>query len=140
MSTLRLGEWQTAAPAPQLPVEAFGLLNYLRFVALDCRAKPRTDLFEACALLHATKDRTQQAHAEALMRCIGQALGKPARLYAPGVTEVTFDENWLTQLGLASARQDTASVRFLIQSRVSQENQRLVGYLVHQVAKHNATI
>ena len=140
MATLRLGEWQTAAPAPQLPAEAFGLLNYLRFVALDCRAKPRTDLFEACALLHATKDRTQQTHAEALMRCIGQALGKPARLYAPGVIEVTFDENWLTQLGLASARQDTASVRFLIQSRVSQEHQRLVGYLVHQISKHDISI
>ena len=29
--------------------EAWAFLNHLRFVAMECRVKPRTDLFEACA-------------------------------------------------------------------------------------------
>lgn len=131
---LRSEKWAKDALEQKLDPEAFEFLNYLRFVAMSCRAKPHTDLFEACALLHTQQDRTQQAHAEALMRCLNEALGKPARLYAPGVTEMTFDERWLSQLYLATAREDGASVHFLVQSRVAQQNRRLITFLVRWVA------
>ncbi|WP_282127091.1 hypothetical protein [Roseobacter litoralis] len=133
MLPLHSEKWANAAPEQKLEPDALGFLNYLRFVAMNCRAKPHTDLFEACALLHTEHDKTQQAHAEALMRCLNEALGKPARLYAPGVTEMTFDESWLLQLCLASARQDRASVYFLVQSRVAREHRRLITFLVHWI-------
>ena len=133
---LHCDQWAHRAPEQEPDARALGFLNYLRFVSMNCRAKPYTGLFEACALLHTQQDRTQQAHAEALMRCLNEALGKPARLYAPGVTEMTFDESWLLQLCLASARQDRASVQFLVQSRVAHENRRLITFLVHWIVDH----
>lgn len=133
MLPLRCEKWVNAAPQRKPEPEAMGFLNYLRFVAMNCRAKPHTDLFEACALLHREQDKTQQAHAEALMRCLNEALGKPARLYAPGVEEMTFDESWLLQLCLASARQDNASVDFLVQSRIARENRRLITFLIGSI-------
>lgn len=115
--------------------QSFAYLNYLRFVSMRCRAMPRTDLFEACALLHVSRTDTQQAYAEALMRCLHEALGKRPQLFAPGVTEVSFDERWLLQLGLASAREDDLSLRFLLTSRVAQEHRRLMSYLVRNMAE-----
>ena len=109
-------------------------LNHLRFVAMKCRVKPRTALFEACALLTAQKSAEQAAYAEALMRCINEALGKPARLLSPGVSELTFDERWLIQLARASARGDEDSLRFLLSSRVAFENRRLVRFLIGRIA------
>ena len=120
---------------PEVLPEAFGFLNHLRFTAMGCRAKPRTGLFEACALLHANNEASRQAHAEALMRCLGEALGKPARLHASGVEELTFDERWLVQLGVASARRDEASLRFLLQSRVGREHRRLISFLVGRISE-----
>lgn len=117
-----------------MDLRAVGFLNHLRFVAMDCRSKPRIDLFEACALLQVTESKTQQAHAEALMRCLNEALGKPARLYAPGVIEMTFDERWLLQLGVASSSGDQASVNFLLLSRVARQHRRLVSFLIHQIS------
>lgn len=117
-----------------LPTGAQGFLNHLRFVAMNCRSKPRTDLFEACALLQVTRGATLQAHAEALMRCLPEALGKPAKLHAPGVSELSFDESWLVQLGIASAGRDHASMTFLLHSRVVREHRRLVSFLVSQIS------
>ena len=95
---------------------------------------PRTQLFEACALLHASGSQTVEAHAEALMRCLNEALGKRAKLHAPGVSEISFDERWLIQLGTATARGDELSLRFLLRSRVAHEHRRLVTYLIRQVS------
>ncbi|MEL7213168.1 MAG: hypothetical protein AAGK92_10930 [Pseudomonadota bacterium] len=107
----------------------------MRFVAMGCRSKPRADLFEACALLQTTRGATQEAYAEALMRCLGEAVGKPVRLHAPGVTELSFDEAWLVQLGIASARGDAASLSFLLQSRVALPHRRLVAFLIKQISE-----
>ena len=71
---------------------------------MSCRVKPQTDLFEACALLKVNRSETLDAHAEALVRCLGEAFGKPPRLYAPGISEFTFDEQWL-RLEKSRARQ-----------------------------------
>ena len=136
METMRLQHVVDDTPGNDLSAEEFGFLNYLRFISMRCRAKPRTDLFEACALLHVSQSASQEAHAEALMRCLNEALCKSARLCATGTSELTFDESWLVQLGCASARQDEASLRFLLASRVAHENRRLIRFLVARVSEY----
>ena len=123
-----------AEAAPELSANVMLFLNHLRFVAMSCRAKPRTALFEACALLQADRSASLDAHAEALMRCLNEALGKPARLLMPGTSELTFDERWLLELGRAFGRADKASCQFLLGSRVAHENRRLVGFLVGRIS------
>ncbi|WP_415400598.1 hypothetical protein [Tateyamaria sp. SN3-11] len=115
--------------------QAFGYLNLLRSKAMDGRAKPRTDLFQACALLQVTRTASREAHAEALMRCLDEALGKRARLHAPGTAEMTFDETWLVELGQAAARNDSASQSFLLGSRVLPQHRRLVRFLVGRISE-----
>ncbi|WP_415919281.1 hypothetical protein [Tateyamaria sp. SN6-1] len=112
-----------------------GYLNHLRFQSMSCRTKPRANLFEACALLQVSRDASREAHAEALMRCLSEALGQPARLHAPGSVELTFDEMWLLQLGRSLVQDDGASVSFLLERRVRREHQRLVRFLVGRIAE-----
>lgn len=114
---------------------ALNFLNFLRFTALGCRIKPRTDLFHACALLQVTRSQSLEAHAEALMRCLPEALGKTPQLFAPKVVEMSFDERWLDQLGQAAGRNDHASIAFLIRSRVLPEHRRLVTFLVLRISE-----
>ena len=117
------------------PAEASNLLNFLRFTAFSCRVKPRTDLFKACALLHVNRSQSLESHAEALMRCLQEALGKSPKLHAPGTAEMSFDEAWLVQLGDAIARDNQASIAFLLRSRVLPEHRRLVGFLVGRISE-----
>jgi hypothetical protein len=119
--------------------EDFALLNHLRFVAMSCRSKPRSDLFVACALLQSTPVAEAQAFAEALMRCLAEALGKPARLHAPGVAELSFDEAWLAALCRAARTQDEASLRFLLDARIKREHRRLVRFLLTRVVQSVAS-
>lgn len=140
MVALHHEHWIAPQAKPVHSPEVLGFVNHLRFVSMSCRAKPRTDLFHACALLHGAQADAQKAHAEALMRCLNQALGKPARLHAPGVGEMTFDESWLVQLGLASARGDQASLSFLLASRVAHQHRRLVRFLVGQISERFSLI
>lgn len=122
-------------PATDTRSETPSLLNFLRFTALSCRAKPRTDLFHACALLHVSRSRSLEAHAEALMRCLNDAVGKNLRFHAPGTAEMSFDEAWLVQLSDALLRDDNASTSFLLRSRVMPEHRRLVGFLIGWIAR-----
>jgi hypothetical protein len=115
-------------------VGAGAFLNHLRFTAMQCRTKPQTELFQACALLQVSQSDCQVAHSEALMRCLGQALGQPARLLAPGTAELTFDERWLVQVGTACADGDDLSLAFLLRSRVAHENRRLITFLIRRIA------
>lgn len=133
---MALTEIHAPVARPSVPpaTETMSYLNHLRFAAMQCRAKPRTDLFEACALLKVEKSASRDAYADALMRCLSEALGKPARLFAPGTTELTFDEQWLLALGQACVRGDEDSQRFLLSSRVGFQNRRLVRFLVGQIA------
>ena len=136
MMAIRLNELPATIEVPQFSSGAMSLLNYLRFTSMECRAKPQTNLFEACALLHVTQSAERDAHADALMRCLSEALGKPAKLFAPATTEVSFDEKWLIQLAVASKAQDEASMRFLLTSRVSAENRRLVRFLMARISEY----
>lgn len=135
MTPLRLERQSTPAPVQPIGTGALAFLNHLRFVAMACRSKPRTDLFEACALLHVSPATAQESHADALMRCLNEALGKPTRLHAPGTTELSFDESWLVQLGQAAAIGDEPSLAFLLRSRVAREHRRLVRFLVGRIAE-----
>lgn len=110
------------------------LLNHLRWVALDCRAKARADLLEACALLTLDRDAAVAAHAEALMRCLSQALGRRATLFRPGTVERSDDEAWLLQLAKSSARGDAASLSFLLASRLALPYRRPVRFLIGRIA------
>ncbi|MEM9577405.1 MAG: hypothetical protein AAF999_10375 [Pseudomonadota bacterium] len=135
MVPLRLERCVDPGPAQSLSPEAVNFINHLRFISMGCRSKRSTSLFEACALLHVEKSASREAYADALMRCLDEALGKRTRLFAPGTTELSFDESWLVRLGLASAMKDEGSVDFLLRSRVGREHRRLVRYLVAQISK-----
>lgn len=134
MLSSRLETHGARRPVQSLSTEAFAYLNHLRFVAMGCRSKRHTDLFEACALLHVDRNASRDAHADALMRCLNDTLGKKARLYAPGSMDLTFDERWLVELGRAIARSDNASESFLLKSRVSHEHRRLIRFLVKRIS------
>lgn len=122
---------------PKRPVtnEALSYIDHLRVTAVKCRAKRKTGLFEACALLHMDRGVSQEAYSEALMRGLNEAVGTQTRLLAPGTPELTFDERWLVELGRSIGRGDEASVSFLLQSRVAKEHRRLICFLVGQISE-----
>jgi hypothetical protein len=123
-----------------MPEDVRTCLDYFRLVAQKARSKPRAHLFEACALLHADRSASLDAHADALMRCLGEALDRMPRLLAPQEAEVSFDEAWLISLVRASSRQDRASVSFLLASRVAPPHRRLIGFLIGRISEHFAPV
>jgi hypothetical protein len=135
MTALWIAKKAEPLPVKPLSEEALAYVNFLRFASMTCRCMRKTDLFQACALLHADRSASRDAYASALMRCLEQALGKRARVLAPGAREMSFDEKWLLQLGLASARGDEASVAFLLKSRVKWEHRRLIRFLIGQISE-----
>lgn len=108
-------------------------INMLRFVGRDCRAMARTDLFSACAVLSSDRTIARAAHAEVLMRCLGEALGKMPVLYRPGETDLSFDEAWLIQLSNAMRQHDTPSLNFLLRSRVVPQLRRNLAFLLRAI-------
>ncbi len=129
-----------ANPTPQsdLPDAWRGTLNALRFVALTCRAAPKTDLFEACALIATRKQTGAEAFATALLRCLPQAIGKRPVFYQPGTADLSFDEKWLMRAVIAANQADGDSLAFLIRSRVTPENQRNVSFLIKGISDNYA--
>jgi hypothetical protein len=132
------------APRPDLPpagdlealdAQARIMLNDLRFVALECRAAARTDLFEACALLSGNAAVARSAHAAAFLRCLPEAIGRAPRLLRPGVAEVSFDEAWILRLLTSAAAGDGDSFAFLLRSRVEPWARRNFAFLVQSMAE-----
>lgn len=130
-------EWPEATPIDR---SKSAFLNHLRFTALGCRAKSRTDLFEACALLTLDRTLSLAAHADALMRCLDQALGQRAILFRPGTSEQSFDEAWLLQLATALCRKDEASTTFLLHSRIDRQHHRHIRFLLAHISEHFSLI
>ena len=134
-------QFQTSAdlqqfPSPASPVvdeKAMALLNHLRIVGLQCRARARTDLFHACAALSGDANVARSAYAEVLMRCLSQALGRQAILHRPREAEVSFDEAWLVRLAKALNDGDTASATFLLNSRVPVHARRNLVFLLQGI-------
>jgi len=133
-----LGLYQDVVEAgetsPAFDQRTMDLINHLRLVSLDCRASARTDLFEACAILSNDRNVARTAHAEALMKCLSQALGKAPKMLRPGVAEMSFDEAWLARLSDASRRRDDASMTFLLRSRVSKNSCRSIAFLINAIS------
>ena len=128
-------DWQWPEAAPVARSQA-AFLNHLRFTALGCRAKSRTDLFEACALLALDRTKSLSAYAEALMLCLDQTLGKRAVLFRPGTAEQSFDEAWLLQLAIALSGKDDASATFLLHSRIEPKHHRHIRFLIAHISEH----
>jgi hypothetical protein len=135
MNSAKLARSPVKPAEPRIDADCAGFLDHLRLVSMRCRAKPRTDLFEACALLKVARTEACEAHADALMRCLGDAVGKRVTLHSPGTQEISFDEAWLLQLGRALTKGDDASTAFLINSRIPREHRRLVRYLVGRISE-----
>ena len=125
--------WPEATPSDQ---SAASFLNHLRFAALSCRAKARTDLFQACALLAIDRNQSLRAHAEALMMCLNEAIGTRTVLYRPGTDEHSFDEAWLLRLATALSSGDEATTAFLLRSRVAREHHRHISFLLRRISDH----
>ncbi|MEM1312924.1 MAG: hypothetical protein AAGI51_00100 [Pseudomonadota bacterium] len=111
-----------------------GLLNRLRFAAAACRASARVDLFRACALLSTEKDVAVQAHVDALVRTLSQAIGRRPVFHAPGTREMSADELWLLRLIERTEVGDSASAAFLAARKAAPEHRRSLRFLAHGVA------
>jgi len=138
MMPLRLPVFQDADPQPKLPghgAEDMIFLNHLRMVALSCRVKPRTDLFHACALIYTDPQSSREAHAEALIRGLSEAMTRRPRLLRTGSEEVSFDEAWLIQFAKSLAIGDDNSAEFLLRSRIAPAHRRNIRFLVSRIAE-----
>lgn len=124
-----------ALPEPQPASRAaHATLTRLRMAMLGCRTAARLDLFEACTLLDSDGGEAAGAYAAALVRTLGQALGRAPRIHAPGSVEASFDEEWLVRLIERARAGDDASVAFLIGRRVPREKRRSVAFLISGLA------
>lgn len=122
-------------PAEVLPGEWRGVLNALRVVALQCRFAARTDLFEACALISNKENTGQDAFAQALFKCLREAVATKPVFYQPGTVELSFDEAWLIRALIATKQGDGDSLAFLIRSRVSKIHQRHIAFLIKGISE-----
>lgn len=119
-------------PAPDVHMQR---LNRMRFQAIECRAKARVDVFEACALI---STQSADAYTSALIRAFRSSTGHEPVFHAPGTKELSFDEKWLYQLFFCVDQGDLDSVNFLLKRRLTPYKQRafytlLRGVLTDQV-------
>lgn len=122
-------------PADLIPDEWCGVLNALRVVALQCRVAARTDLFEACALISNKQNTARDAFAQALFRCLREAIDHKPVFFQPGTDEMSFDEAWLLRAVMAAHAGDTDSLSFLIRSRVAKIHQRNISFLINGISR-----
>lgn len=115
------------------PDDGRALLDHLRHVASASRCKSYVDLFGACATLSGNRTVAAQAASDVLMRCLSQALGRRPVLFREGERETSFDEDWLMALARALQGNDTASMTFLVHSRVPRHARRNLVFLLDRV-------
>jgi len=127
-------------PAQEIPGELRRGLDWLRAVTLRQAARPRVDLFHACAMIDHRDTRVAAASAEALMGSLRQSLGRAPRIYRPGTQDVSFDERWLTAALFAARTGDAASLTFLIARRIRPEARRATQFLLNTLARHLDTV
>ena len=125
-------------PEPDLPDPWRGVLNRLRVIALRCRVAAQTDLFHACALISTGDRADEDIHAQALFKCLREALGRRGVFYQPGTAEVSFDEAWLMRAVIAASQDDGDSLTFLVRSRVQFNHQRQIAFLIKGIARRSS--
>lgn len=110
------------------------VLALIRQRADAARSAARLDLFKACAVLSMREHPSAYDFADAVARTLEQALGHRPDWNPPGKTELSFDESWLLRLVERSLACDSASVAFLISSRVQRGKRASLAYLVNGLA------
>lgn len=122
---------------------ALSLLNQVRFQAVSCRAAKFLAFEEACRLIQVDSQIAFDQHLSAFVRVLGQAIGRPAVIHAPGTASLSFDEKWLLQIFEQALIDDRAGFRFLVRSRVSRYKQTsfasLALRLVAALERHSQT-
>jgi hypothetical protein len=109
---------RVAAP-PAVPVETLGgaaaPLETLRAAGRRARSEPRLTLAEA----QRTLSRAEEiAPADALVRVLGEILGRRPVIHCPGCKLASFDEAWLCRCHAAQAAGDGDSLALLVGARV----------------------
>lgn len=110
------------------------LLAQMRLSALRCRSRGRIELAQACAMVGTRRDIPPETVLDALIRTLGEALGRSPRFYRPTGRVLSFDESWLLRLIAALRDDDLASATFLLHSRVPAQVRRSLVHLVARVA------
>jgi len=111
------------------------VLALIRQRATAARGAARLDLFKACAILSMREQPSAYDFADAVARTLDQALGQSPEWHAPEDAERSFDECWLMRLVERSLVCDSASVAFLISSRVPRGKRASLAYLVNGLAE-----
>jgi len=111
------------------------VLALVRQRATASRSAGRLDLFKACAVLSLREEASAHDFADAVARTLEQALGRAPEWHGPDASSVTFDETWLLRLVERSIACDSASVAFLISSRVPLGKRASLAYLVNGLAE-----
>ena len=119
-------EPQTCFPAlePEESDQLFNIINKLRFLMIGCRIQARISIDEACKLIQVDKKKSVRFFADSILRTLDEALGKPIIFRLPGEKSLSFDEEWLARLITSFKKEDYASIKFLLRSRVENLNKR----------------
>lgn len=110
-------------------------LNHLRLAAMACRAAARTDLFEACALLCLDGEDAKRTFVATFVKCLSEAVHAQVKWFQPGTRELSFDEAWVVRCLISIETADTASLRFLLGSRVDISDRRYIGFLLGRISE-----
>jgi hypothetical protein len=110
------------------------LLARIRLSALRCRSRNRIELAQACAMVGTRRDIPPETVLDALIRTLGETLGRSPRFYRPTARALSFDESWLLRLIAALRDDDLTSATFLLHSRVPAQVRRSLVHLVARVA------
>ncbi|WP_187430783.1 hypothetical protein ROLI_020140 [Roseobacter fucihabitans] len=121
--------------APAVPDTQRDLLNRLRLVGMGCRVAAHTDLFEACALLSLDGEDAKRTYLGTFVKCLSDAVCKRIIWFSPGSREMSFDEAWIMRCLTSIQQKDTASLDFLLRSRVTPADRRYIGFLMARVSE-----
>jgi hypothetical protein len=108
-------------PVTDLPAGGT-LLDRVRMAARRARAGRQVTLREATRGLACPG--VASGAAEALVRTLGEVLGRRPVFHGPGAPLASFDEAWLIACHDAQRRHDADSLAFLVRSRVAPPNRR----------------
>lgn len=108
------------------------LLRKLRGLARTAQLSAPIAVHHACSLIDPAGP---EQFGLALMRTLDAVASRPMRFHPVGAAEVSFDELWLVRLLRCLEADDTASARFLIDTRTQRLGRRAVAYLAQGLAK-----
>ncbi|MEM9784097.1 MAG: hypothetical protein AAF899_16680 [Pseudomonadota bacterium] len=110
------------------------LLGKLREQAIDAQLAPRVEPFHFCAVIEASPDRAAGAYLAGLLHVLPKAIDRPLLIRRPGAILPSFDEAWILGMVSAMRRDDAASLRFAIASRVERPFRRPLAFIIRGLA------